>query len=59
MVTLDDTLAMDPKDPEHPYAQTQHVSFDNFEQQELKAPFGYKYYGSFHPRTIAQHPDGP
>jgi predicted peptidase len=37
------------KDPGHPYAQTQHISFSFFDQRESNAPFGYEHYVSLPP----------
>jgi predicted peptidase len=37
------------KDPGHPYAQTQHISFSFFDQHKSNAPFGYEHYVSLPP----------
>lgn len=43
------TAPNEPKDPGHPYARTNNISFDFYDQRESNAPFGYEHFVSLPP----------
>jgi len=47
--STDKNKEQEKKDPGHPYANTENISFSFYDQRESNAPFGYEYYVSLPP----------